>query len=89
MITKVFSIYDTKGCMYGAPFFSVNAGTATRSFVELVNDSRSNVNKFPKDYILFELGSFDDRSGEIVSLDKPVNLGLASDFIKKGDVNVK
>lgn len=81
MITKAFAIYDTKGHMYGTPFFMPQAGMAIRAFMDLVNDRQSSVNKHPSDYILYEIGTFDDNTAEFGSKIPPTQLGNAADFV--------
>lgn len=83
MITKVFSVFDSKAQAYGVPFFAVNEGLAVRSFTDLVNDSRSTVNRYPDDFILYHVGQFDDSDGKLVALKEPVSLGHASGYLKK------
>lgn len=80
MITKAFAIYDGKGKMFGVPFFMPQPGLATRAFMDLVNDPQSTVNRHPADYTLYQIGSFDDNSGELFSDDPHVLLGHGSDF---------
>lgn len=71
MQLKVFAIRDTKSEMYGQPFFQHSAGEAERSFKTLVNDEKSLQNKYPEDYDLYELGTYDDTVGKIIGHDTP------------------
>lgn len=86
MITKVFSVFDTKLACYGTPFFMLTRGAAIRTFSDLSNDEKSSINKHPHDYCLFELGEFDDVKGEIIPC-VPTSLGTANTFIV--DLEVK
>lgn len=86
MITKVFAVYDTKAVCYMNPFFMSTNGMAVRGFMSLVNDKNSTVSQYPTDYMLFEIGSFDDVKGVLEPLIPPVNLGLGSDFVKQEGV---
>ena len=63
MITKIFSVYDSKAEVFGKPFFSGTKGLALRSFTEISNDSASEIGKYPADFTLFELGEYDDSNG--------------------------
>jgi hypothetical protein len=56
-------------------------GAAVRAFGDLANDKQSAVAKHPSDYILFQVGEFNDAAASFSSLAAPRNLGLASDFI--------
>lgn len=82
MLNKVYSVFDTKGLMYNVPFFAAQNGVAIRMFTELVNDGRSTISRFPDDFILFEIGTFDDSNGKVVSLPEPIALGHASGYLK-------
>lgn len=80
MITKAFAIYDSKGLMYGVPFFMPQTGMAIRAFTDLVNDGQSSVSRHPTDYVLYEIGSYDDSTGTFQSFSPQVMLGHAGDF---------
>lgn len=80
MIMKAFAIYDTKSLVYGMPFFMHSAGAAVRAFGDLASDPQSSIAKHPKDYILYEIGSFDDSKATFVSVN-PHSLGFASDYL--------
>lgn len=82
MIVKIFAIYDSKARAFLQPFFSPNAAVALRSFERAVNDERSDFHVFAGDYELFELGEFNDHSGELVAAEHKSSLGLASLFLK-------
>ena len=84
MITKVFSVYDTKAEAYVSPFFFPAVGLAIRGFVDEANNPNSQINKHPTDFALFELGEFDDSSGVFTCLPAPRNLGLAHEFLAVG-----
>lgn len=79
MIMKAFAIYDTKSLVYGMPFFMQSAGAAVRAFGDLASDVQSTICKHPKDFILYEIGSFDDSKATFVSTN-PHSLGFASDY---------
>jgi hypothetical protein len=81
MILKMFAIRDGKTESYGTPFFAPHKGQAVRMFQQLANDRRSEVWKFPRDYVLFEVGSFDLSSGEVAHLTVPAMLGMAAEYL--------
>lgn len=74
MTQKIFSIRDSKGEIYGQPFFQKTAGEAERSFKSLVQDEKSMVSKYPEDFDLYYLGEYDDLTGKIKSLDTPSHI---------------
>lgn len=64
MISVMFSIYDQKAKMFNRPYFQMNRDIAIRNATALVRDPNMDMSKFPQDFILYELGSFDDNSGK-------------------------
>lgn len=63
MILKAYAIYDNKGLIYHAPFFMVSKGQAVRALTDLVNDATTSIAKHPGDYVLYEIGQYDDQIG--------------------------
>lgn len=87
MNTKVYSLFDSKAECYGTPFFMPNRAMAIRAFGNLASDRDTLVAKHPTDFTLFEIGSFDDHTGVVLSV-TPVSLGHAVSYCGKGPVNV-
>ena len=81
MITKVFSVYDSKSEAFGRPMFAGTKGLALRSFTEISNDSGSEIGKYPADFTLFELGEYDDSNGSFNLHSTPISLGIAQEFV--------
>lgn len=79
---KVFTVYDSKAEAYLQPFFMRSMGEALRGFQEVCNDPQSNLCKYPGDFTLFEIGSYDEESGRLESLKAFVSLGTAIEFKK-------
>lgn len=65
MIRKLYSIRDAKAELYNPPFHASTPGEAERAFTELANSPGHFVNKFPEDYDLFFVASFDDNTGKL------------------------
>lgn len=63
MLQRCFSIYDQKTYYYQPPFFSPTRGSGVRLFQNLVNDQTSLASKFPADFQLMLIGTFDDTNG--------------------------
>lgn len=82
MILKVYSVYDAKVKAYGGPFFQTNAGEAIRTFTDIVNDERTTLHRHPTDYVLFEIGEWDNQVGQLKATVPPINLGLASEYVQ-------
>lgn len=76
-----FSIRDAKAEAFMRPFFAPTRGLAVRTFSDLVNSGNGeSVAKHPEDFCLFQVGEFDELTGELVNLDQPVSLGVATIF---------
>ena len=60
MISRIFSVWDSKGMFYSSPFMFENVGHAIREFGDAANSDKSYISKHPEDYTLFELGMFDN-----------------------------
>lgn len=71
MELKAFSIRDQKSEVFNTPFFQKTHGEAERSFRELVQDPKSMVSKYPDDYDLYYLGTYNDQNGLIDPLTTP------------------
>ena len=80
---KIFCVFDSKAEAYLQPFFMRTAGEAIRAFTDLVNGSDNQFCKYPGDFVLFELGSYDDSTAGITCLEAPHSLGVGVEF-KKG-----
>jgi len=88
MITKIFTVYDSKAEAYLQPFFMPNRGQAIRAFQDTVNDPKTQFHKHPSDFSLFEIGTYDDLSGAITMHDAKVNLGTAVEFLKTSPLHM-
>lgn len=71
---KAFAVLDSKTGVFSQPIFAPTTEDATRIFDELTSQESTQFYKFPEDYILFELGEYDDQSGRFKNLDAPQSL---------------
>lgn len=83
MLLKVFAVYDAKISEFRAPFTMAAVGLALRGWETVVNDPSTEFFKYPSDFVLFELGEFDCKSGRYSALDAPRGLGSALEFRSK------
>lgn len=67
MIINIYSVKDSKAQTYGNPFYAVNNGTAIRSFEQAASDPSTTISQYPGDFALYQIGCFDDESGEITA----------------------
>lgn len=80
----VFAVLDSKTGVYDHPMFLLTRGQALRGWTDACNDPRTDMCKYPHDFSLMEIGSYDEDTGRFENLDAPVNLGIAVHF-KQGD----
>lgn len=81
MKLTVCSVRDNVALQFGRPFYTINLGTAIRSFrVELANPE-SQISQYPADYDLYVLGEFDDETGKFDLDDIPNIAARGVDFL--------
>jgi len=61
----LFSVRDSATETYNVTFTAPTNAAAMRQFGDLANDQSTNVNKHPKDFTLYRVGTWDDDTGEI------------------------
>ncbi len=83
MKLNIFTIYDNKAKAFLPPFYARTKGEAIRSFQSTVNDPTSNMNKYPGDFALFQLGEFDDETAKITQNATPDSLGPAENYLEQ------
>lgn len=85
MKLKLFVVYDAKTESYGVPFFRDFTANAIREWAEVASnksDKQNQIAKFPADFNLFEIGSFEQSTGKLEILETKYSLGLASEHVK-------
>lgn len=80
MELQMYTIRDSKAGTYSQPFYAHNKPVAERHLHRMVKDPNSMVCQFPEDYDLYELGTYDDSTGLVKTLDTPKHLHKAIDF---------
>lgn len=82
MILGIYAVFDSKAETFCRPFTQANDAVAKRAFLAAAQEQGNEVNKYPEDYFLYKLGSYDDETGEITG-GKPVSMGnAASGYLK-------
>jgi len=79
---KLFAMLDVKANFYMQPFPEKSTISALRGFDVAVNNSESIFSRFPDDFCLMEIGTFDQESGLLSAYDAPQNLGSARTVLK-------
>lgn len=82
MKMKIYAIYDSVSVAYMQPFFCINEQVAMRHFRNLANDSQSNIARNPQDFVLYQIGTFDDQSAEIIADTPAKHLGVATSYLE-------
>lgn len=88
MNQMVYTVYDSKTEAYLPPFFMKTKGQAIRAFTDTVNNRESQFWQHPADFTLFEIGEYNEASGELLNHDANIPLGMAIDF-KAEEANIK
>lgn len=79
-MTKIFAIYDNKAEAFMQPFFASTVGLALRIFADNVANPDSIMNKNPNDFVIYEIGQWDEQTGEVHNLTENKNLGMAIEY---------
>lgn len=80
-MTKFYSIYDAKAGFYNKPFLARTKGEALRMFQQAANDTQTQIGLYPEDFILYEIGTFNDLTGDIAH-ETHISLGKAIDYVR-------
>ena len=86
MIQFIYSIHDNKAEAYLPPFFLHNKNMAIRSFADCCQDEGHAFNRHPEDYSLWEIGEFDDQTGEIIYHTPHKALGSGIDYNQSAEI---
>lgn len=79
---KLFTVHDSKAAYHFNPIVHRNAGEAIRAFETAVENPESQFHKYPADFTLFEIGTFDVDTGGIKTYEDKILLVNASDLVK-------
>lgn len=79
----VFAFYDIKAKFYDKFFVLKSVGQALRILEDLANDPKTSIGQHPEDFILYQIGYWDDWSGKLSDIVK-VEIGQAIQYVKKG-----
>ena len=79
MILKAFCLLDMKAGAFATPFFMHHDAQAVRAVTELGQDLNTTVGRYPSDFALCWIGTFDDASG-VLTPSGIINLGTVGRF---------
>lgn len=77
---KMFSVYDSKTEAFLQPFYALATGAAVRMFESAAADREHHFHKHAADFTLFEIGAFNEDTGQLTALLSHINLGNALTF---------
>ena len=83
MITELFSVFDLAAKRFIDPFTGPTVEFALRGFKEACETEGHQFRKFPEDYVLYHIGTFDQQTGNTNVFD-PRKIGMASSFVTGG-----
>jgi len=86
MLVQIYNIYDTGPKVWRFPLFHICHRDFMDSWVESVNNPKSEFYKHPGDYTLFHIGEYDDVTCKFNMFDAPIRLSCAIEVLKKLDV---
>lgn len=75
---KLYSIRDKKLASFNAPFVSESEVQATRQFGIVARDETTQLSHYPDDFDLYEIGSFDQVTGKLESVEPRFIVGAIS-----------
>lgn len=79
----VVAVFDRALGGFNRPFYVAARGLAVRSFADEVNRPDGDLGKHPEDYELWQLGTWDEESGEFEGFKAKSRIALGSDFVKE------
>ena len=78
---KIFCLYDTKMEEYMTPNFYQTLGVAVRQLIDFMDKDDHPLARHADDYILYELGEFDVKTGQLINIDHgPKDHGRVSNY---------
>ena len=77
---KIYSVHDSKAEAFLAPFNAPTAGVAIRMWEAACKDPEHTFHQHAGDYTLFEIGEFDQTSGQVTGYAVLINLGIALQY---------
>lgn len=70
-INNIYSIFDVKAKTHGAPFTVLNDDVALRVVDHVLQAPDTDYRRYPDDFVVYHLGTFDTDSGLVVAVTSP------------------
>lgn len=81
MTKTMFTIYDSKTNAFDVPQFAKTRGDGIRAFTSAVLKGNTMLSEHPADFTLFELGYYDEQSGQFSIHEAKINLGTVAELV--------
>jgi len=75
----LYSVRDAATETYNNTFTAPTNAAAMRQFSELAQDENTNVNRYPDDFVLYRVGTWDDDTGTLIP-EEMIKLAHARDY---------
>lgn len=82
MIVQMFALYDEKVAAFLTPFPAQSVGHAVRIMEERAQDPNFPLRRHPQDFTLYCIGSFDDASASLKSLEEPSLVSKGNELVR-------
>lgn len=79
---QICAIRDAKAEYWMEPLYFQAVGQALRAFEDAINKDGTELNAHPEDYTMFHLGTFDETTGEITTLEQPYQLEVGVNVVR-------
>jgi len=85
VIHHIFAVLDRAADAFGRPIFVNALGQAIRQFQDEIQRAEPNnaLNLHPEDFDLYHLGTYDDNTGKLISLDEPKQIAIGKHYKKE------
>lgn len=89
MNIEIFAVYDSAAERHLDPFTGPTIEFAIRGFREACTTDGHQFKKFPEDYVLYHVGTFDTVLGQVTGMPNTVKLAIASQWANEWKHHMK
>lgn len=83
MTNLQFTILDHKAQAHSIPFFAPTVEVAERHFTDLSNDLDTSIGRYPADFTLYLVGTFNQDTADVEPIRPKQHIGNALDYVNK------
>lgn len=85
----LYAVYDMKARVFCIPFSAPNEQVALRSFEYSANHSDNDIGRYPSDFGLYEVGVFEDDTGQLSGHTQQKHIATAIHLVKPLEATVE